>query len=515
MENFSILVSIIILLNASVVLVDSSSSSSDSHVHYVNRLTKRGILRGTTEQVLGRNVSIFLGIPFAKPPVGELRFKRPEPFPKWDHIRNATQLPASCYQLIDKSFDRFQGVDMWNPNTERSEDCLYLNVWQPVTTSSSSSKKKAVMVWIYGGSFSTGTSTLELYDARILAAKGDVVVVSMQYRLGPLGFLYLGIPEAPGNQGLLDQQLALQWIRENIDSFDGDPHRVTLFGESAGAFSVSLHLLSPKSKDLVKSGIMQSASAVAPWGLDAPAIAKRKASELAKISKCHSGQDTEIVKCLRGVDAEMFNSNQQRIDDKESVLFTPFVPTIDDFFLEELPIETLKKGKFKQGSILLGVNRDEGFYFLAYLQTHHFDLNASSNVTAVEYREIVSSILDAADKASLIADSVAFEYGAPYFLNESALYRKVLDDIFGDVSFKCPVVDFALYYAKDEVDVYMYNFKHRTSANPWPSWMGVMHGYEIDHVFGMPLNDSLNYTKAEKLLSEKILQYWTNFAKTG
>lgn len=507
------LLSITILLNATIRLV--YCSSSDSHVQYVTRNTKKGPLRGTSEQVLGRNVSIFLGIPFAKPPVGELRFKRPEPFPRWDHVRNATQLPASCYQVIDKNFERFQGVDMWNPNTERSEDCLYLNVWQPVSSSSSSSKK-AVMVWIYGGGFYSGTSTLELYDGRILAAKGDVVVVSMQYRLGPLGFLYLGTPEAPGNQGLLDQHLALQWIRENIDAFDGDPNRVTLFGESAGAFSVSLHLLSPLTKDLVKSGIMQSASAVAPWGFDTPAIAKQKTKDLVRISKCHNWQETEIVRCLRGIDAETLTNNQLDVDDKESVIFTPFIPTIDNYFLEELPMETLKKGKFKKDSILLGVNRDEGFYFLAYLQAHHFDLRGSSVVTADDYREIVSSILGSSvNNASLLAQSVAFEYGAPYFSKESSLYRKVLDDILGDISFKCPVIDLALHYAENKVPVYMYNFHHRTSANPWPSWMGVMHGYEIDHVFGMPLNASHNYTQDEKQLSEKILQYWTNFAKTG
>lgn len=510
------LLSITILLNATIGLV--YSSSSDSHVQYVSRNTKKGPLRGTTEQVLGRNVSIFLGIPFAKPPVGELRFKRPESFPRWDQVRNATQQPASCYQVIDKNFNGFQGVDMWNPNTERSEDCLYLNVWQPVSSSSSSSasSKKAVMVWIYGGGFYSGTSTLELYDARILAAKGDVVVVSMQYRLGPLGFLYLGTPEAPGNQGLLDQHLALQWIRENIDAFDGDPNRVTLFGESAGAFSVSLHLLSPLSRDIVKSGIMQSASAISPWGFDTPASAKQKTMDLARISKCHSGHETEIVKCLRRIGAEELTSDQLKVDDSESVIFTAFVPTIDNYFLEEPPIETLKKGKFKKDSILLGVNRDEGFYFLAYLQTHHFDLNASSVVTADDYRDIVSSFLGSSvNTASLLAQSVAFEYGAPYFLKPSALYRKVLDDILGDISFKCPVIDLALHYAQNQVPVYMYNFHHRTSANPWPSWMGVMHGYEIDHVFGMPLNASRNYTEGEKQLSEKILQYWTNFAKTG
>jgi len=140
-----------------------------------------------------------------------------------------------------------------------------------------------VQVWIYGGGFYSGTSTLELYDGEYLAAKNDVVLVSMQYRVGPLGFLSLGNEEAPGNVGLLDQQLALRWVNKHIGAFGGDPSKVTIFGESAGAASVGFHLLSPGSADLFRSAIMQSAAAGAPWAYVDPEAAKNAAYELAEL----------------------------------------------------------------------------------------------------------------------------------------------------------------------------------------------------------------------------------------
>lgn len=229
-------------LVASSVAVPRSSRS----VRHVERDAAVGRVRGVRQTVLGRrDVDIFLGIPFARPPVGELRFRRPEVARPWTGTWDATRLPATCFQAIDQAFGRFRGVDMWNPNTNMSEDCLYLNIWQPIDSGGETRRRKdggngggkAVMVWIYGGGFYSGTSTLELYDGRIIAAKSDVVVVSMQYRIGPLGFLYLGVPEVPGNQGLLDQQLALQWIYNYIQAFGGDRQRITLFGESSGAAS--------------------------------------------------------------------------------------------------------------------------------------------------------------------------------------------------------------------------------------------------------------------------------------
>lgn len=189
--------------------------------------TTVGLVTGYQIQEQGVTINVFTGIPYAQKPIGDLRFRRPVPLTTWSSTPiNATQLPNSCYQLQDSLFA---------PNTPISEDCLYLNVWAPVSGSSSA---RNVMIWIYGGAFNTGTSTINTYDGSVLAAVGDVIIVSMQYRLGVLGFLYLDIDDVPGNMGLLDQQVAMQWVQSNIAAFGGDPAKVTIFGESAGGQSV-------------------------------------------------------------------------------------------------------------------------------------------------------------------------------------------------------------------------------------------------------------------------------------
>ena len=249
------------------VLIVLSCLSSVLHAQEVE--TNAGRVQGYSEEIDGSTLDIYLGIPYARPPVGELRFKRPLPVEPWEGVHDATTLPNSCWQMVDTTFDQFPGVDMWNPNTDMSEDCLYLNVWAPqrkeTEAGAGAGDKLAVMVWIYGGGLYSGTSTLELYDGRMLAVTGNVVVVSMQYRLGALGFLYSGSDDAPGNVGFVDQYLAIKWVRDNIDAFGGDRDRITIIGESAGSVSVSAHLLSPLSQPLISHAIMMSGTLLSDW----------------------------------------------------------------------------------------------------------------------------------------------------------------------------------------------------------------------------------------------------------
>ncbi|NWI68804.1 ACES Acetylcholinesterase, partial [Todus mexicanus] len=205
------------------------------------------------------DVVAFLGIPYAQPPLGPLRFRPPRhPPAPWPGVLDATAHRHACYQAVDTMFPGFGGSEMWNPNREMSEDCLYLNVWTPALGRGGG---VPVLVWIYGGGFYSGAASLDVYDGRYLAAAEGVVVVSMNYRVGALGFLALpGHPEAPGNVGLLDQRLALRWVQSNIAAFGGDPAAVTIFGESAGAASVGLHLLAPASRGLFRRAVLQSGS---------------------------------------------------------------------------------------------------------------------------------------------------------------------------------------------------------------------------------------------------------------
>ena len=472
--------------------------------------TSFGKVRGLRKTILGQDVDTFLGIPFAKPPTGDLRFQRPESPEPWKDVLNATELPNSCHQQLDDYNNNFEGAIMWNPNTEMSEDCLYLNIWKPT---SSHSDQKAVMTWIYGGGFYSGTSTLDLYNGGILAATSDVVVVSVQYRVGILGFAYLGIPGAPGNQGLLDQQLALEWIADNVGNFGGDRGRVTLFGESAGAASVGLHLLSPLSRDYFRYAIMQSSSPISPWAVDSPKVAINRTQSVAKLMGCPLSPPKDALQCLRDVDPQQLSETMWQISDS-SCIMTPISSTVDGYFLEQTPLEYVSKGSFKRTSILLGANLDEGFYFLFYVIPQIFDLKMKNKtLTFDEFQDSIVAVTH--DESFLLTEVLAFEYGVPYNFKNKTKFRDSIDDLLGDLAFICPVVNFASAYAEAGQDVFMYHFLHHTSGSPWPSWTGAMHGYEIDHVFGLPLDSTMNYTEPEKQLSERMVRYWTNFAKTG
>ena len=339
--------------------------------------TGSGLISGLQKTWSGVDVDVFLGIPYAKPPVGELRFKKPVPIDRWGleagDVYRAHAAPNSCQQERSDIFPGFRGEEMWNPNTNVSEDCLYLNLWVPAKyrRSSSSSSSSAtssvaggssVLIWIYGGGYMSGTSTLALYDALILAATNDIIVASINYRVGVFGFLYLGNDEAPGNMGLFDQTLAIQWIKDNIGHFGGDADSLTLFGESAGAGSVSVQLLSPVSRNLVRRGILQSGSINAPWSYMTAETSKRIATALINDVGCDASLvDTDpgqAMACMRLVDSKNLSLSQW--NSYWGILGFPSAPTIDGVFLPKHPIQMLNEGNFQDTQVLVGTNQDEG-----------------------------------------------------------------------------------------------------------------------------------------------------------
>lgn len=218
--------------------------------------TKLGLLEGVRSIVFNKHLYTFLGVPYARPPVGELRFKAPQPVPKWEGIFQATKWPPFCVQpsmtLASKSSPIHVLTRMM------TEDCLYLNIWTP-SLKFNPNHKRPVMVWIHGGAFQFGGISVDENDGSALAIAGDVVLVSLNYRVSAFGFLNANNkPNAPNNVGLLDQRTALEWVQANIRQFGGDPQQVTLFGESAGGHSVGLHMISPGSQSLFRRAILQS-----------------------------------------------------------------------------------------------------------------------------------------------------------------------------------------------------------------------------------------------------------------
>ncbi|XP_067102579.1 acetylcholinesterase [Osmerus mordax] len=476
--------------------------------------TAIGRVRGVRLSVPGSgSILAFLGIPYGKPPVGKLRFRSPEPVEEWAGVKDATRFPNSCCQPLDTAFPGFQGAEMWNANTQMSEDCLYLNVWTPCPTHPQSSTLAPVMVWIYGGGFTSGTSSLNIYDGRFLSQSEDVVVVSMNYRLGALGFLALpGAPRVHGNSGILDQQLALRWVMENIEAFGGDPSKVTLFGESAGAGSVGVHLLSPGSQGLFHRAILQSGSPNAPWVSLSQAEAWNRSWSLGKALGCPLSSLADLEPCLQEAPVDDILLHQFHVLSGPSLIGLPFHPVVDGHFLPEHPEVLLQSGNFKKTDVLVGLNKDEGTYFL--LQgAPGFDITGQSLISKDNFLEGLKLALPQFN--DVLREKVASRY--LYWANESssAKYRDALGSIVGDWFFNCPLLNFTHRYTEHGGKSHLYLFDHHSSANPWPAWMGVMHGYEIEFVLGIPLNSSLGYTYEEVALSKELMKRWANFARTG
>ncbi|XP_035782837.1 acetylcholinesterase-like isoform X2 [Anopheles albimanus] len=486
---------------------ESNADASDNDPLVVN--TDKGRVRGiTVDAPSGKKVDVWLGIPYAQPPVGPLRFRHPRPAEKWSGVLNATTPPNSCVQIVDTVFGDFPGATMWNPNTPLSEDCLYINVVAPRPRP----KNAAVMLWIFGGGFYSGTATLDVYDHRALASEENVIVVSLQYRVASLGFLFLGTPEAPGNAGLFDQNLALRWVRDNIHKFGGDPSRVTLFGESAGAVSVSLHLLSALSRDLFQRAILQSGSPTAPWALVSREEATLRALRLAEAVGCphDASKPGDAVECLRGKDPHVLVDNEWGT---LGICEFPFVPVVDGAFLDETPQRSLASGRFKKTEILTGSNTEEGYYFIIYYLTELLRKEEGVTVSREEFLQAVRELNPYVNGAA--RQAIVFEYTDWTEPDNPNSNRDALDKMVGDYHFTCNVNEFAQRYAEEGNNVYMYLYTHRSKGNPWPRWTGVMHGDEINYVFGEPLNPTLGYTDDEKGFSRKIMRYWSNFAKTG
>ena len=312
--------------------------------------TDAGSVEGSTS--MDGKVQIFKGVPYAAPPVGALRWKEPQPVPSWQGVRKATEFGARCMQ--GNVFG-----DMVFRDAAPSEDCLYLNVWAPKAPSASA--KLPVMVWIYGGGFQAGAASEPRQDGERLAHKG-VVVVSMNYRLGIFGFF--SHPEltkesahhASGNYGLLDQAAALQWVRKNIAAFGGDPENVTIFGESAGSFSVSALMASPISKGLIHRAIGES-GAFFGRTLTAKPLAESEQDG----TKFGASIGADTLEKLRAM------TSQQTLDaaSKDKNAFR-FGPNIDGYFFPESPSEIFAKGNQAHVALLAGWNHDEGNYHMFF-----------------------------------------------------------------------------------------------------------------------------------------------------
>ncbi|XP_032997431.1 cholinesterase-like [Lacerta agilis] len=468
-------------------LLASSSASEDDTVV----VTSSGPIRGKRLPAGSGSVTAYLGIPYAEPPIGKLRFQKPVPHQPWSQVLEATTFGNSCLQFNNDSFpDRA----IWTPNTPLSEDCLFLNIWvphpRPVTA-------VPILLWIYGGGFSMNTASADVLNGGLLAATENVIVASMNYRGGMLGYLYLP-PAAPGNVALWDQHLALKWVSENAAVFGGDPARLTLLGLGSGAVSVGFHLLSPASQPLVARGVLHSGVPGAHRVWRSPENAERESAMLSQFMGCPKTNHSAMVSCLQGKEIE--SKALSELCGIRSI-------TMDGEFLTDEPRKLLESG-IQGKPILTGVTANEDS-FLAYLMLPSAEVNDG----ILTWEQLLEGVMETL-KTEDVARAVALKY-AEYFHGPER-YRLALIQYLGDYPFLCPMIEFAAKARNVGSPVYAYYFSHRSSGFPWPEWIGTPHGAEIPYLFGnLAASLRTNPSETEVELSRRVMRYWAEFARSG
>jgi para-nitrobenzyl esterase len=432
---------------------------------------EQGVLQGTVEDGL----SVYKGIPFATPPVGDLRWRAPQPAAKWEGVRNADKFAPQCVQ--------------GGPPSSMSEDCLYLNVWSPAK---SPSAKVPVLVWIYGGGFAGGATSIPGYSGEVLAKKG-VVLVSIAYRLGTLGFL--AHPElsaespnhVSGNYGLLDMIAGLQWIKKNIAAFGGDPNKVTIFGESAGGIAVSQLCASPLTKGLISGAISESGGSFGP-----PRPSGAPGENMRPLASAE--RDGLAFQINAGANSL---ADLRKLPPEKILAATRGMawPNTDGWVIPDDQYKLYDAKKFNDIPVLIGYNSDEGASF-----SHDSSPKVYSDGVHKRYGAYADSLLKA------------------YPAGEKSV-PKTARDLARDAAFGWQTWIWArLQSQRGNSKVFMYYFDQHPdfAVGSEHEGFGAWHGREVPYVFGH-LNDLQGEVPSatDRVISDAMGTYWTNFAKYG
>ncbi|CAM4610637.1 neuroligin-1 isoform X1 [Caretta caretta] len=528
----------------------------------------RGIKKELNNEILGPVIQ-FLGVPYAAPPVGEHRFQPPEPPSPWPDIKNATQFAPVCPQNIIEGRLPEVMLPVWFTNNldvvstyvqDQSEDCLYLNIYVPTEDVKRISKEcarkpgkkicrkggpltkkqtddlgdndgaededirdsggpKPVMVYIHGGSYMEGTGNL--YDGSVLASYGNVIVITVNYRLGVLGFLSTGDQAAKGNYGLLDLIQALRWTSENIGFFGGDPLRITVFGSGAGGSCVNLLTLSHYSegnrwsnstKGLFQRAIAQSGTALSSWAVSfQPA---KYARMLATKVGCNMSDTVELVECLQKKPyRELVDQDIQ-----PARYHIAFGPVIDGDVIPDDPQILMEQGEFLNYDIMLGVNQGEGLKFVENIVDSEDGISASDFDFAVS--NFVDNLYGYPEGKDILRETIKFMYTDWADRHNPETRRKTLLALFTDHQWVAPAVATADLHSNFGSPTYFYAFYHHCQTDQVPAWADAAHGDEVPYVLGIPMIGPTelfpcNFSKNDVMLSAVVMTYWTNFAKTG
>ncbi|XP_063793205.1 neuroligin-3 isoform X3 [Pseudophryne corroboree] len=504
-----------------VLSVTARILSSHAQVYSQTVNTHYGKLRGMRmslpNDILGP-VDQYLGVPYAAPPVGEKRFLPPEPPPSWSGIRNATHFSPVCPQNIQNAVPDIM-MPVWftsNLDTvtgylqEQSEDCLYLNIYVPTEDDIRDTGAKPVMVYIHGGSYMEGSGNM--IDGSVLASYGNVIVITLNYRVGVLGFLSTGDQAAKGNYGLLDQIQALRWVSENVAFFGGDPHRITVFGSGIGASCVSLLTLSHHSEGLFQRAIIQSGSALSSWAVNYQPVKYTRL--LAEKVGCNVLDTVDMVDCLRQKNAKELVEQ----DIQPARYHVAFGPVIDGDVIPDDPEILMEQGEFLNYDIMLGVNQGEGLKFVENV------VDAEDGVSGSDFDYSVSNFVDNLygypEGKDTLRETIKFMYTDWADRDNPETRRKTLVALFTDHQWVEPSVVTADLHARYGSPTYFYAFYHHCQSLMKPAWSDAAHGDEVPYVFGVPMVGPTdlfpcNFSKNDVMLSAVVMTYWTNFAKTG
>jgi para-nitrobenzyl esterase len=434
----------------------------------------------------------FYGIPYAAPPVGANRFRAPQPVTPWSDVQPATETGSQCPQSVSLA------------GTSDDEDCLYLNVWAP-----SGAHDLPVMVWLHGGAFILGSGGDKYYDGAQLATAG-VIVVTLNYRLGLFGFLAhpqlrTDDPAFPtaGNYGLEDQRAALEWVQTNIAAFGGDPKHVTLFGESAGGYSVCAQYMSTRTQGLFQAAIAESGLCSSTLLENPRDVAEAQAIDLATKLGC-AANDATTLDCLRAKSPEeLLNVTgiPMPTDPPGGPVYQPVVlagslPTIDGYVIEQSLAAALDTS-FEPRPLILGNVADEGTLF-------HSPLFAQAVADETQYRAALATRFDPSTIDAIVAHYPVESYPSA---------NRALAQVTGDAFFLCPSRRFAAGVVDKGAVLYRYSFQ-QALEQPFAAGLGVFHSSELPFVFG---NDTypLGRIGAATWISAAMQEYWTQFAKTA
>lgn len=464
---------------------------------------KQGKVVGNVIKLDNREVNYFQHIRFGRAE----RFALPTPAESWDGVYEATKKRFDCPQ-----------INFFHP---QSEDCLFLNVWSP-KEALSDGVLRPVMVWIYGGGFTFGSIDDFPYKGGYISTIGDVIFVDMNYRVGPLGFYYTGTDEAPGNQGIFDQLLALKWVKENIKSFGGDPDSITLFGESAGAFSTSALILSPLAVGLFQRAILQSGAVVNAPQIT-PDMLLHETREHAMQVGCKQEDPHELLECVKKVPLAKMIIKEQPLNLPKLFAAQELSLMWGDKggLLPKSPFELLKDGNISKVDIMFGNTRDEYSMILPMadpellnpieLYTHE---HAAENIRTLGHKLLFPDL----------------EEVIKYYIKDLSLYasttdvREVLMRFVSEYPQICPTYVFGKMYSdvvKGNHSSYSFRFDKRVGLLEvvgCVSWAGVCHASDIFYSFGMPLHPGIlvgTFDGHSAKISRDMITAWTNFAKTG